>query len=82
MGLCAAAGGGVLTRVNAAVRQPAIREALKRAGLDPDHTVVDVVAHSAGGLLARFLLEKPGAAVDSWTDARGWYGDSLRIDPG
>lgn len=71
-----------LPQIAARVIQPAIRKALVRAGLDPDRTVIDVVAHSAGGLLARFLLEQPGAEVGSWTDTRGWYGDSLRIDPG
>lgn len=71
-----------LSRIAARVVQPAIRDALARAGLDPDRTVVDVVAHSAGGLLARFLVEHPGAAVASWSDERGWYGDTLRVEPG
>jgi hypothetical protein len=71
-----------LPQIAARVVQPAIRAALSRAGLDPDRTVVDVVAHSAGGLLARFLVEQPGAAVASWSDTRGWYGDTRRIDPG
>ena len=35
---------------------PAVRAALQRAGLRPD-AVVDVVAHSMGGLLARSLVE-------------------------
>lgn len=69
-----------LPQIAARVIQPAIRAALTRAGLDPDHQVVDVVAHSAGGLLARFLVEHPGAGVGSWSDTRGWYGGSLRID--
>ena len=28
---------------------------------------VDIVAHSMGGLVSRFLVEKPGADVDSWS---------------
>lgn len=43
---------------------PAIRTALTRAGLDPDTQVVDVVAHSMGGLLMRYLVEHP---VDGWS---------------
>jgi pimeloyl-ACP methyl ester carboxylesterase len=42
---------------------PAIRQALTRAGLDPDTQKVDVVAHSMGGLLMRYLIEHP---VDGW----------------
>lgn len=42
---------------------PAIRQALTRAGLDPDTQKVDVVAHSMGGLLMRYLVEHP---VDGW----------------
>ena len=37
---------------------PAIEDALRRAGFDPSRQVVDVVAHSAGGLIARYLIEK------------------------
>lgn len=42
---------------------PAIRAALSRAGLDPDTQVVDVVAHSMGGLVMRYLVER---ATDGW----------------
>ena len=42
---------------------PAIRGALERAGLDPDAQRVDVVAHSTGGLLVRYLVERP---VEGW----------------
>ena len=55
--------------------QPAIKRALAVAGFDPEHQVVDVVAHSYGGLLARFLVEHPGADVDRFSPERGWYGD-------
>jgi|GEM_PF-3191744 len=40
---------------------PAIDEALGRAGFDPARQVVDVVAHSVGGLIMRYLIEKTGA---------------------
>lgn len=43
--------------------QPAIRKALSRAGLDPDTQVVDVVAHSLGGLAVRYLVEHP---IGTW----------------
>lgn len=42
---------------------PAIRAGLQRAGYDPDHQKVDVVAHSYGGLLARWLVEQ-----EHWAD--------------
>lgn len=42
---------------------PAIRAALSRAGMNPDTQVVDVVAHSMGGLVMRYLVEQ---AADSW----------------
>lgn len=42
---------------------PAIRDALERAGYDPDTQVVDVVAHSMGGLPVRYLVEHP---VEGW----------------
>jgi pimeloyl-ACP methyl ester carboxylesterase len=43
---------------------PAIRAALARAGYDPRSQVVDVVAHSMGGLLMRYLIERP---VGHWS---------------
>lgn len=42
---------------------PAVDAALERAGYDPATQVVDVVAHSTGGLAARYLVERvPGWA--------------------
>jgi len=38
---------------------------------------VDIVAHSMGGLVSRFLIEKPGADVDYWSATSGWYGDGV-----
>jgi pimeloyl-ACP methyl ester carboxylesterase len=55
--------------------QPAIQEALSRNGY-PATQKVDIVAHSMGGLVARFLVEQPGADVDRWTSS-GWAGDGV-----
>ncbi len=41
---------------------PAIRSALRRAGL-PRDTTIDVVTHSTGGLLMRYLVEERGWAT-------------------
>lgn len=38
---------------------------------------VDIVAHSMGGLVARFLVEQPGADVDHYSESSGWYGDGV-----
>ncbi|MCD6572846.1 MAG: hypothetical protein J7K95_01965 [Thermoplasmata archaeon] len=58
-----------------------IRKALVLNGYPPNQTI-DVVAHSMGGLIARFMAEHYMADVDYWNDSwiRGsegtpWYGD-------
>lgn len=38
---------------------------------------IDIVAHSMGGLVSRFLIEQPGADVDYWSSTTGWYGDGI-----
>ncbi len=38
---------------------------------------IDIVAHSMGGLVSRFLVEQPGADVDYWSSTTGWYGDGI-----
>jgi hypothetical protein len=53
-----------IPEVAATMLQPAIKAALKAGGYDPERQHVDVVAHSVGGLLVRFLVERPGGAVD------------------
>ncbi len=55
--------------------QDKIQGALAANGY-PANQPVDIVAHSMGGLVARFLIEKPGADVDSWTST-GWTGDGV-----
>jgi hypothetical protein len=59
----------------ARVVQPAIEAALARRGFDPATQRVDVVAHSLGGLLMRFLIEHPAADVDRFSSSAGWHGD-------
>jgi pimeloyl-ACP methyl ester carboxylesterase len=56
--------------IAAQVLQPALRDALVRGGFDPDRQHVDVVGHSVGGLLARYLVERPGGAVQPGWAAR------------
>lgn len=55
--------------------QDKIQAALVANGY-PATQPVDIVAHSMGGLVARFLIEHPGADVDSF-DSTGWHGDGL-----
>ena len=52
-------------------------QAALAAGGYPSTQKVDVVAHSMGGLVSRFLVEKGGADVDSWSSSTGWYGDGV-----
>jgi len=59
------------------VVQPAIERALAAAGYDPATQKVDIVSHSMGGLIARFLIEQPGADVESWSTSSGWFGDGI-----
>lgn len=58
-----------------------IREALVLNGYPPNQTI-DIIGHSMGGLIARFMAEHGGADVDFWNESwepgdRGypWYGD-------
>lgn len=60
--------------VAAKIVQPEIQRALERAGYPPDQQI-DVVAHSMGGLVARFLIEHPGADVDYSSAYGAWHGD-------
>ena len=56
--------------------QQKIKTALTQNGYDANTQKIDVVAHSMGGLVARFLVEHPGADVDSF-DSTGWHGDGV-----
>ncbi|MGH9001618.1 MAG: esterase/lipase family protein [Acidimicrobiia bacterium] len=53
-----------------------ITAALTRAGYPPEGPI-DVVGFSMGGLVARFLIEHPGADVDNFNSDRGWFGDGV-----
>jgi triacylglycerol esterase/lipase EstA (alpha/beta hydrolase family) len=54
------AAGADIGEVARHVVAPAVERALSRAGLDPATQRVDVVAHSMGGLLVRYLVEQTG----------------------
>ncbi|MCK6529358.1 hypothetical protein L6R50_18000 [Myxococcota bacterium] len=54
--------------------QPTLEAELRARGWGEDAPLV-FLGHSTGGLIARFLVEQPGADVDEWDDARGWSGD-------
>src|SRR2546421_2021077 len=58
----------------AGIVEKQIQDALARAGYHPNQHV-DIVGYSMGGLLARFLIEHPGADIDSFSTDRGWFGD-------
>jgi len=58
-----------------------IEQALVWNGYPPNQTI-DIVAHSMGGLVSRFMAEHGGADVDYWNDSwmpgddgYPWYGD-------
>lgn len=65
-----------LPYVAAEIVQPAILAALASAGY-PAEQRVDIVGHSMGGLVARFLIEQPGADVELWSPGTGWHGDGV-----
>jgi pimeloyl-ACP methyl ester carboxylesterase len=68
------ADGQHISFIAAKIVQEQIQAALARAGYRPDQHV-DMVGYSMGGLVARFLIEHPGADVDSFSTDRGWFGD-------
>ncbi len=55
--------------------QDKIQAALAANGY-PSTQPIDIVAHSLGGLVARFLVEQPGADVESFGTS-GWTGDGV-----
>lgn len=74
MGYAPTAAGQHISYVAGKIVEEKIQAALAANGY-PSTQKVDVVAHSMGGLVARFLVEKPGADVDMWSSTTGWYGD-------
>lgn len=74
LGYAPTASGQHISYIAGKVVQPKIQAALAANGYPATQTV-NVVAHSMGGLVARFLIEKPNADVDYWSASTGWYGD-------
>lgn len=70
------AGGQHISYIAGKILQPKIDSCLTANGYSTSQKI-DIVAHSMGGLTSRFLVEKGGADVDSWSDSAGWYGDGV-----
>lgn len=77
MGYAPTAGGQHISYVAGKIVEEKIKTALTQNGYDPLTQKIDIIAHSMGGLVSRFLLEKPGADVDYWSSTTGWYGDGV-----
>lgn len=76
MGYAPTAGGQHIPYVAGKIVEEKIQAALAANGF-PSTQKIDIIAHSMGGLVSRFLIEKPGADVDSWSSTTGWYGDGV-----
>ena len=77
MGYSPTATGQHISYIAGKVVQQRIKSALQSNGYDPNTQKIDVVAHSMGGLVSRFLVEHPGADVEYWSTATGWYGNGV-----
>ncbi|HVE93802.1 MAG TPA: hypothetical protein VNB24_02690 [Acidimicrobiales bacterium] len=76
MGYAPTASGQHIPYVAAKVVEEKINAALTANGYATTQKI-DIVAHSMGGLVSRFLIEQPGADVDYWSNTTGWYGDGV-----
>jgi hypothetical protein len=76
MGYAPTAAGQHISYVAGKVVEEKIQAALVANGY-PTTQNIDIVAHSMGGLVSRFLIEQPGADVDHWSSTTGWYGDGV-----
>lgn len=76
LGYAPTAAGQHISYVAGKVVEEKIQAALVANGYAATQAI-DIVAHSMGGLVARFLIEQPGADVDSWSSTSGWYGDGI-----
>ena len=76
MGYSPTASGQHISYIAGKVVEEKIQAALAANGYSSTQKV-DIVAHSMGGLVSRFLIEKPGADVDYWSSTSGWYGDGV-----
>jgi pimeloyl-ACP methyl ester carboxylesterase len=77
MGYSPTASGQHISYVAGKVVEEQIKTALTQNGYNAATQKIDIVAHSMGGLVSRFLLEKGGADVDYWSSTTGWYGDGI-----
>lgn len=76
MGYAPTAAGQHISYVAGKVVEEKIQAALAANGYAATQNI-DIVAHSMGGLVSRFLIEQPGADVDYWSTTSGWYGDGV-----
>ncbi len=76
MGYEPSADGQHISYVAGKIVEEKIQAALATNGYSSTQKI-DIVAHSMGGLVARFLIEQPGADVDYWSSATAWYGDGV-----
>lgn len=76
MGFAPTASGQHIPYIAGMIVEEKIQAALAANGY-PSNQKVDIIAHSMGGLVARFLIEKPGADVNYWSSTTGWYGDGV-----
>ncbi|MBW3668965.1 MAG: hypothetical protein KY443_07095 [Actinobacteria bacterium] len=76
LGYAPTASGQHISYVAGKIVEEKIQAALSANGYAATQPI-DIVAHSMGGLVARFLVEQPGADVDYWSSTSGWYGDGV-----
>ena len=76
LGYAPSGSGQHISYVAGKIVEEKIQAALASAGYASTQKV-DIVAHSMGGLVSRFLIEKPNADVDYWSSTSGWYGDGV-----
>ncbi|HVF73651.1 MAG TPA: hypothetical protein VM938_01275 [Acidimicrobiales bacterium] len=76
LGYAPTAAGQHISYVAGKVVEEKIQAALAANGYAATQNI-DIVAHSMGGLVSRFLIEQPGADVDYWSTTSGWYGDGV-----
>lgn len=77
MGYAPTASGQHIPYIAGKIVEEKIKAALTANGYNAATQKIDIVAHSMGGLVSRFLIEKPGADVDYWSSTTGWYGDGV-----
>ncbi len=76
LGYAPSADGQHISYVAGKIVEEKIQAALAANGYSSTQKV-DIIAHSMGGLVARFLIEQPGADVEYWSSSTGWYGNGV-----